>query len=170
MLAVTRAAVVVAWLGQASDDCCSLAGMAAFQREILVRFGHCDAAGWVFYPRYFEMISDFVEDWFEEGLMASAPGLFHHKHLLTPSVHFTVDFVKPTRYGDRLTFNLWVVKVGRTSCELRIEASLGGELRMRVKQVLVFISSNTSRATGIPPELVSRMRRFEQETAASNPP
>ena len=49
--------------------------MAAFQREILVRFGHCDAAGWVFYPRYFEMISDFVEDWFEDGLAASAPGL-----------------------------------------------------------------------------------------------
>jgi hypothetical protein len=93
--------------------------MSAFQREILVRFGHCDAAGWVFYPRYFEMISDFVEDWFEDGLAASAPGLFHHKQILTPSVHFTVDFVKPTRYGDRLTFNLWTVKIGKTSCELR---------------------------------------------------
>lgn len=41
--------------------------MAAFQREILVRFGHCDAAGWVFYPRYFELISDFVEDWFKDA-------------------------------------------------------------------------------------------------------
>jgi 4-hydroxybenzoyl-CoA thioesterase len=150
----------------------NLRDMAAYQREILVRFGHCDAAGWVFYPRYFEMISDFVEDWFEEGLSASAPGLFHHKQLLTPSVHFTVDFIKPTRYGDRLTFNLWVVKVGRTSCEVRIEASLGGELRMRVKQVLVFISSTTSRATDIPPELVIRMQRFAGDApsaAASSP-
>jgi 4-hydroxybenzoyl-CoA thioesterase len=137
--------------------------MAAFQREILVRFGHCDAAGWVFYPRYFEMVSDFVEDWFEDGLEASAPGLFHHKQILTPSVHFTVDFEKPTRYGDRLTFNLWAMKVGRTSCELRIEASLGGELRMRVKQVLVFISAKTARATNIPPELVSRMHRFASQ-------
>ena len=84
--------------------------MAAFQREMLVRFGHCDAAGWVFYPRYFEMLSDFVEDWFEDGLLASAPGLFHHKKILTPSVHFTVDYLKPTRYGDRLTFNLWTVQ------------------------------------------------------------
>jgi hypothetical protein len=89
--------------------------MAAFQREMLVRFGHCDAAGWVFYPRYFEMISDFVEDWFEDGLKASAPGLFHHKKLLTPSVHFTVDFAKPTHYGERLTFNLWTLKIGRSS-------------------------------------------------------
>jgi len=141
--------------------------MSAFQREILVRFGHCDAAGWVFYPRYFEMVSDFVEDWFEDGLEASAPGLFHHKQILTPSVHFTVDFMKPTRYGDRLTFNLWTVKIGRSSCELHIEASHGGELRMRVTQVLVFISAATARATAIPPELVSRMHRFSAQTEQS---
>ena len=134
--------------------------MAAFQREMLVRFGHCDAAGWVFYPRYFEMISDFVEDWFEDGLAASAPGLFHHKKLLTPSVHFTVDFMKPTHYGERLTFNLWTLKIGRTSCELRIEASHQGEMRMRVRQVLVFISAASARATAIPPELISRMQRY----------
>lgn len=137
--------------------------MAAFQREVLVRFGHCDAAGWVFYPRYFEMISDFVEDWFEDGLEASAPGLFHHKQLLTPSVHFTVDFPKPTRYGDRLTFKLWTVRVGRSSCEVRIEASFHGEVRMRVRQVLVFIRAQDGRPTPIPPEVGSRMRRFGAE-------
>jgi 4-hydroxybenzoyl-CoA thioesterase len=141
--------------------------MSAFQREILVRFSHCDAAGWVFYPRYFEMISDFVEDWFEDGLLASAPGLFHHKQVLTPSVHFTVDFLKPSRYGQRLTFNLWTVKLGRSSCELRIEASHQGDLRMRVKQVLVFIEAAQQRATPIPPELIARMERFAIEPAAA---
>ena len=143
--------------------------MSAFQREILVRFGHCDAAGWVFYPRYFEMISDFVEDWFEDGLAASAPGLFHHKQILTPSVHFTVDFIKPTRYGERLTFNLWAVKARTTSCELRIEASHQGELRMRAKQVLVFISAASARATPIPPEIISRIQRFAVEAGPAAP-
>ena len=33
-----------------------------------VRFEHCDPAGIVFYPRYFEMINGTVEDWFEEDL------------------------------------------------------------------------------------------------------
>jgi 4-hydroxybenzoyl-CoA thioesterase len=140
--------------------------MAAFQREMLVRFGHCDAAGWVFYPRYFEMVSDFVEDWFEDGLLASAPGLFHHKKILTPSVHFTVDYLKPTRYGDRLTFNLWTVRIGRASCELRIEASHQGEMRMRLKQVLVFISADSGRALAIPPELKTRMQRFRVDAPA----
>ena len=68
-----------------------------------------------------------------------------------------------TRYGDRLTFFLWTTRIGKTSCELRIEASHQGELRMRVKQVLVFISAGTSRSTPIPPELISRMHRFELE-------
>jgi 4-hydroxybenzoyl-CoA thioesterase len=83
-------------------------------------------------------------------------------------VHFTVDFTKPTRYGERLTFNLWTVRAGTTSCELRIEASHQGELRMRAKQVLVFISAATARATPIPPELISRMQRFA--VAANEPP
>lgn len=135
--------------------------MASFQREIQIKFGHCDPAGWVFYPRYFEMISDFVEDWFEDGLKASAPGLMHHKGILTPSVHFTVDFPKPVRYGDRLTFGLWTMRIGRTSCELRIEGTLQEEVRIRAKQVLVFVDQKKRRPTPIPTEIAQRMRRFK---------
>ena len=32
-----------------------------FTAEMTVAFRHCDPAGIVFYPRYFEMINDFVE-------------------------------------------------------------------------------------------------------------
>ena len=42
-----------------------------------IRFRHCDAAGIVFYPRYFEMMNDLVEDWFAElgmGLCEFARG------------------------------------------------------------------------------------------------
>src|SRR6185437_15048318 len=93
-------------------------------------------------------------------------GLFHHKKILTPSVHFTVDFLKPTRYGERLTFNLWAAKAGTASCELRIEASHQGEMRMRAKQVLVFMSAESARATPIPPELLSRIHRYTDDRAA----
>lgn len=134
--------------------------MPAFKREVLVRFGHCDPAGWVFYPRYFEMVSDFVEDWFASGLKASAPALLHDKGILTPSVHFTVDFRQPARFGERLLFRLWVTKVGRTSCELRIEATRGGAARMTMRQVLVLISAATGRALPIPAPLARRMQRF----------
>ncbi len=134
--------------------------MPAFQREIPVRFGHCDPATIVFYPRYFEMISSLVEDWFEDGLEASAPGLMYHRGIVTPTVHFTVDFLNAAWFGDRLTFNLWVKKIGRTSCELLIEASHQGKVAMRVKQVLVFMVEKTRRATPIAPDIVKRMKRY----------
>ncbi len=134
--------------------------MPAFQREIPVRFGHCDPATIVFYPRYFEMISSLVEDWFEDGLEASAPGLMYHRGIVTPTVHFTVDFLNAAWFGDRLTFNLWVKKIGRTSCELHIEASHQGKVAMRVKQVLVFMIEKSRRATPIAPDIVKRMKRY----------
>lgn len=144
--------------------------MAAFQREIPVRFGHCDPATIVFYPRYFEMISALVEDWFEDGLEASAPGLMYHRGIVTPTVHFTVDFLNAAWFGDRLTFNLWVKKIGRTSCELHIEASHQGTVAMRVKQVLVFMMEKTRKATPIAPDIVHRMKRFMLETEKKAPP
>jgi 4-hydroxybenzoyl-CoA thioesterase len=134
--------------------------LAAFEREMLVRFGHCDPGGWVFYPRYLEMVSQLVEDWFSDGLGTSLPTLVERDRLLTPSVHFTLDFAAPSRYGERLRYKLWVVRLGRASCELKIEASLKNEVRMTAKQVLVFISAQHFRADAIPEELARTMRGF----------
>ncbi len=132
----------------------------AFLREIPVRFCHCDPGGWVFYPRYLEMISCFVEEWFEDALRLSLWRLGHTRQVMTPTVHLGVDFAAPSRFGDRLTSRLWVVKLGRSSCELRIELSKLGQLRLTAHQVLVFIDARRERAVAIPPALAQRMRRF----------
>ena len=134
--------------------------MAAFQREIQVRFGACDPATFVYYPRYFEMINGFVEDWFEDGLEASFPGLMYHKGILAPTVHFTIDFPRPSRFGDRLTFSLDVAKIGRTSCTLRIRASCQGEPRVVATQVLVFMERSKRGPVAIPKDITMRMRHF----------
>ena len=42
--------------------------MTVFTVDIPVRFQHTDPAGIVFYPRYFEMINQVIEDWFAEKL------------------------------------------------------------------------------------------------------
>jgi 4-hydroxybenzoyl-CoA thioesterase len=144
--------------------------VATFKREVLVRFAHCDPAGWVFYPRYFEMVSDLVEDWFATGLRSGTPELLHRQAVLTPSVHFTVDFPKPARFGDRLLFTLSVLKVGRASCELQIEASLDGATRMRMRQILVLISASSGRAIAIPSPLMRRMRKFLVPAARARAP
>ncbi len=142
--------------------------MAAFQREVQVRFGACDPATFVYYPRYFEMINSFVEDWFEDGLEASFPGLMYHKGILAPTVHFTIDFPRPSRFGDRLTFTLAVAKIGRSSCELRINASCQGEVRVAARQVLVFMEAAKRGSVPIPRDIAKRMRHFLISERASS--
>ena len=53
-----------------------------YQRLIQIEFNHCDPAGIVFYPRYFEMTNSVVENFFadvvgrsfaQSGTVAPAP-------------------------------------------------------------------------------------------------
>ena len=134
--------------------------MPAYQREVLVRFAHCDPAGIVFYARYFEMINGVVEDWFEDALEASFSGLLFHRNLATPTVHFEVDFPNRSMMGDRLTFATSVTRMGRSSFDLNHEVSCRGELRMQVYQTLLFTDGNARGAQPIPEDLRHRMERY----------
>jgi 4-hydroxybenzoyl-CoA thioesterase len=141
--------------------------MIAFQRQILVRFHHCDPAALVYYPRYFEMIDGIIEDWFAMGLKTSTSSLLYKRAIVTPTVHFTVDFRRPSVYGDNVTFKLVVTKIGRTSCHLSLVASKGRQLRMTVKQVIVFLHARRRTPVPLPPDIVKRMRRFLVPAAAA---
>lgn len=134
--------------------------MTSFRQNIPVRFGHCDPAAMVYYPRYFEMINGFVEDWFAVGLEASFPRLLYDKDIMVPTVHFTVDFKRASHFGDRLSFKLVVASIGRTSCHLDIAASCRDELRMTVRQVIVFIDRTKRTPVRIPVGIGRRIRRF----------
>jgi 4-hydroxybenzoyl-CoA thioesterase len=141
--------------------------MTAYQREVLVRFAHCDPGGIVFYARYFEMINGVVEDWFEDALEASFSGLLFHRNLATPTVRFEVDFTNRSIMGDRLTFSTVVTRFGNSSFDLHHEVSCRGELRMQVYQTLIFTSANTEKSQPIPDDLKHRMERFYVPERAS---
>ena len=77
----------------------------SYTRSIPVEFNHCDPAGIVFYPRYFEMTNSVVENFFaDEGghsfarMMAEGQGV--------PTARLETTFHAPSRLGDRLDFTL----------------------------------------------------------------
>ena len=39
-----------------------------FERELRIRFAHCDPAGIVFFPQYLVMVNNLVEDWVTDAL------------------------------------------------------------------------------------------------------
>lgn len=130
----------------------------AFGREITVRMQHVDAAGIVFYPRYFEMVVEVIEHWFADALGFDFHGLHTGRGMAVPTVHIDVAFRRPSRLGDRLAFSLALLKLKRTSLLLGIAARCGGEERIRVRQVLTCTSMGVGmRAVEIPDDLRAAM-------------
>lgn len=132
-----------------------------FTTSIQIRFAHCDPAGIVFYPRYFELINGVVEDWCAQGLGMS----FHEMHIAQgiglPTVHLETDFVKTSILGDLLTAELRVIKLGRASATVEIQM-LGAErdLRLRAQLVLVMAHVKERKAIALPPVLREQMQRY----------
>ncbi|WP_231613417.1 acyl-CoA thioesterase [Halomonas sp. BC04] len=109
-----------------------------------VRFEHCDPAGIVFYPRYFEMINAVVEDCFSESLGSSFAELVSSGRGV-PTVSLETQFHAPSRLGDILSFSLVPKAVGRTSLSLEIIATHQAQRRLTARVTLVYIDLNTGR-------------------------
>ena len=128
----------------------------SFRTRRKVRFGDVDGAGLAFYPRYFEMLNEAVEDWFE-----SLGWDFARMHLEekagVPMRRVEADFTAASRLGDVLDVELTVVNVGRTSIELYVAVSCGGEARWTVRAVLVFIALATGKAMPWPEDLRAKL-------------
>lgn len=127
-----------------------------------VRFQHCDPAGIVFYPRYFEMINAVVEDWFAAMGMPFAR-MHGAEGAGVPTVAVSAEFPAASRLGDVLDFTLTVARLGRTSAELRIEARCGDELRLRARPVLVWIDAQRMQARPWPEALRCRIEQTMEE-------
>ena len=107
-----------------------------------VRFADCDAAGIVFFPRYFEMLNGVVEDWFAGPLEASFRELHVNRHVSVPTTAVEARFIAPSRLEDELTFVLSVTKLGGASCGLRHRISGGARLRFEATQTIVYVGSS----------------------------
>ncbi|WP_286902872.1 acyl-CoA thioesterase [Vreelandella sedimenti] len=117
----------------------------AFTTQRKVRFQHCDPAGIVFYPRYFEMINSVVEDWFEEVVQRDFNQLHVESGTGVPTAAIDTQFHAPSRLGERLTFELAVQAVGRSSLTLQIIAYCGDQKRLTSSSTLVYVDLNSGK-------------------------
>jgi 4-hydroxybenzoyl-CoA thioesterase len=118
---------------------------APYQRAKRIRFAHCDPAGIVFYPRYVELFNEVVEDWFAEGLGVDFHALHEQHRLGVPTVKLDVEYRAPSRYGDLLTFKLWVRRIGNSSLQMQIDACAGEDVRVRGHLTVVLANIDTLR-------------------------
>ena len=120
-----------------------------------VYFQHCDPAGIVFYPRYFEMINTIVEEWFAQRL--GAPFETLHGVAAVPTVSISIEFHAPSNLGDILEFRLRPIRIGRSSVDLAIEAHCGAEKRVSLKSTLVFTGKASDGSKSWPEDIRARI-------------
>jgi 4-hydroxybenzoyl-CoA thioesterase len=97
-------------------------GPVAFLSQHPVRFADIDRAGIVYYPRFFDYFHRAFEDFF--GAEAGVP---YHKLVDElgvgfPTVHIETDFRIPLQYGDVITVELALARIGNKSMTVRYRA------------------------------------------------
>ena len=135
--------------------------MAVFSRDIAVHFSDTDPAGILFYPRYFEMTSALVEDWFAEELDHPFSAMHHGMAYGVPTLSLDISFSAASRIADVLRLTLGVAKLGNTSFTLDISAACGDEARFKMRQVMVYAALGENvKSEPLPSELRAHMARF----------
>jgi 4-hydroxybenzoyl-CoA thioesterase len=131
-----------------------------FVHRTRIRFTHTDPAGYVFFPRYFEMFQAAVEDWFSDGLGVSMAELVLERGLGLPTATTECTFYLPSRFGETLEIAVLPERVGNSSITVRFEGHIGDELRLKGKSVLVMIELTDGRPVPVGDDLRGRMEEY----------
>ncbi len=136
-----------------------------FRSDKLIRFHHCDPAAIVFYPQYFVLFQELVEDWFAEGLGIDYAEFIGVHRVGLPMAKIECEFLAPSRMGDTLSLDLAVERIGTTSIVLGVRGSVGDQPKVRATLHLVHVSLASLRPVPVPPELRAGMMRFSPPDA-----
>lgn len=126
-----------------------------------VEFSHCDPAGMVFYPRYFEMISALTERFFADALdygwstMGVASG-----GTGTPMGQIEVRFRAPSYLGDWLDLTVCVARIGRASVTFKIMCLGADERRFDCRATVVHAKTGGGKAVPWPETVRQAMARY----------
>ena len=138
---------------------------AAFTRSVPIRFSHCDPAGIVYFPHYFNMFNGLIEDWYTEELGYNYAEIIMGSQFGFPFVHIECDFKVPSRMGDVIDLTLLVERIGRSSLGIAIVCHRDGVERLRARMVTAMMSLETHAAVALPADLRERLEAYRRRSA-----
>lgn len=112
----------------------------AFVFDQRVLFKHCDPAGIVFYPRYFEIMNDCIEAFFTQ--VVNWPFETLHRSGSVPTADIHTRFIAPSRHGDHLSIGLSLTRLGRTSMSYAMQGRCRDEARFETAATLVHVNTH----------------------------
>ena len=137
----------------------------AFTRNVPIRFSHCDAAGIVYFPHYFDMFNGLIEDWYGAELGHDYATLIMDGRYGFPFVHIECDFKIPSRMGEVVELTLLVERIGRSSLGIAIICHKDGVERLRARMVTAMMSIATGKPVALPQGLRDAIESYRQRTS-----
>jgi len=122
-----------------------------FSYSAKIKMHHIDAAGSMFFGSYFQLVHDAYES-FLEYLTFDAKYIFEGD-MLIPIVHAEADYTNPVKLGDKLTIELAIENIGRSSFALSYNMlNQNCEPVAHIKTTHVTILRSTKKPISIPKE------------------
>lgn len=138
----------------------------AFTRSVPIRFSHCDPAGIVYFPHYFDMFNGLIEDWYGQELGFDYAELITGDRYGFPIVHLECDFKIPSRIGEVIELTLLVERIGRSSLAIAIVCHRDNIERLRARMVTAMMSLETKKAVPMPDALRTAIESYQRRTAS----
>ena len=122
-----------------------------------MRFGDLDAAGIAYYPNLVNFLHEAFEDFFAGHVGRPYPDVFRDG-LGFPTVKVEMEFLSPVHYGDHVDIDVTIERVGRSSVQIRYEASVAGKPVFKARTIAVVVDMRTFRPTPLPESLRESFR------------
>lgn len=133
-------------------------------REVEIEWGDCDAAGIVFYPRYFAMFDASTAYLLEKAIgMKKIAWTKHFGIVGIPMVDTGAKFIIPSRYGDVIRIETQASEIRRSSFDIQHRVYKGEALAIEARETRVWAGKdpdNAERIKGyaIPDEVIAALK------------
>ena len=129
--------------------------------ERYIRFADVDAAGWLYYPRFFQFCHNAFEDWINTQAPLNYIQMIEQEHFGFPAVSAKGDYLAPLKHGNTVIIQLKILCVGNSSLKTGFEFTRKHDQQPCFKAEITTVCVNIDQ--GKPMPIPDIMREFFQK-------
>lgn len=143
--------------------------MFVHRRNVTIAWGDCDPAGIVYYPRYFQMFDTSTVELFHAAAGCTKFEMMQRFDFAGfPMVDTGARFSMPSRFGDEVTIESRIARLGRSSFDIEHRLLRGSAIAIEAHEKRVWVRRHPDdpdriESTPIPQELVDALSRDNQQ-------
>lgn len=131
--------------------------------KVTIRHGHCDPAGIVYTPKFFDLFNHAIEGWFIEALGIDYYDVIGERRTGLGYVTASADFFTPCMMGDKLEIFVRVVRVGSKSYTLMLHAMKDGREALRGHFTTVTTALDHHKSIVIPADIRAAIVAYSEK-------